>query len=358
MKKVVSNLWCQHEEILHVLLSSLSLLFSIIGAPTVRLIIKIYNTIKTYVQLFLTQGGIVLADTCDITKGFECTGGILFARRRLRVNDEVSSLFGHQDRAGFPMTPIDVIQEERALGTCSSSFSPPDCDGECTCDGTIDKSICFAKLLRCRGESVDGLTFPFLSDLGSVLGLLTGGDIVSCTCYRFEPDSCNRSLLSCFCFAFCTQDLVRFIPPDVVFAFEYRLGFVVHTPPVVEVAISFEFTVRLKVGFNLDTKGIREAVEQKAPLKALNSFALIDTFNGVDEAMITATASVTLAVEVSAVIVKVGVSGSITFEVTIDLFDPFPETSRGLVRPFELLSMGSTPFEWFEFGLRIFITIR
>ena len=82
-----------------------------------------------------------------------------------------------------------------------------------------------------------------------------------------------------------------------------------------------------------------------------------DTFDGVDEAMITLTASVTISVDVSAVIVKVGVSGKITFLVTVDLYDPYPEKSGGLVRPFELLTSGSNPLEWFEFGIQIFITI-
>jgi hypothetical protein len=54
---------------------------------------------------------------------------------------------------------------------------------------------------------------------------------------------------------------------------------------------------------------------------------------------------------------KIGVSGAITFRVTIDLFDPYPETSGGLFRPFELLALGSTPLDWFEFGVEIFITI-
>ncbi len=72
-----------------------------------------------------------------------------------------------------------------------------------------------------------------------------------------------------------------------------------------KLTITFEFSAVLRVGFVLDSKGIREAVEQEKPIKALNSFALKDTFDGVDEAMITLTASVTVSVDVSAVIVKV-----------------------------------------------------
>ena len=110
------------------------------------------------------------------------------------------------------------------------------------------------------------------------------------------------------------------------------------------------------MGFELDTKGIREAVEQDCPIKALNSFALKDTFNDVDLPMIKLTGQIRLGVAVSAAIVKVSVWGGVTFIATVDLFDPYPEESGGLVRPFELLSIGSSPLDWFEFGLQIFLT--
>ena len=90
-------------------------------------------------------------------------------------------------------------------------------------------------------------------------------------------------------------------------------------------------------------------------MKALNSFALKDTFDDIDVPMIKLTGSVTLGISVDAVIVKVTVWGGITFIATIDLFDPYPEESRGLVRPFELLSIGSTPDQWFEFTLEIYV---
>lgn len=149
------------------------------------------------------------------------------------------------------------------------------------------------------------------------------------------------------------------MPPPLTFAFEYEMTFILYGGgPIVELVIGFEFTVTVELGFNLDTKGIREAIAEKAPLKAFNSFALIDSLNGVDFAMITATALVRLAVDVSAVIVKVGVEGSLIVKVTVDLFDAYPETSRGLVRPFELLSIGSNPLEWFEFNLRLFVRLK
>lgn len=110
-----------------------------------------------------------------------------------------------------------------------------------------------------------------------------------------------------------------------------------------------------------------------------------DTFDGVDLPLIVFEARVGVAIEVSAAIVKVGASGGVTIRVEIgelhtifiivpivvylcritnqchvpvqiDLYDPFPETSQGLVRPFELLAMGSTPLDWFEITLTV--TIR
>jgi len=119
--------------------------------------------------------------------------------------------------------------------------------------------------------------------------------------------------------------------------------------------IGFEFSATVRVGLALDTKGIREAVEQKRPDKALNSFGFIDTFDGVDEPLIALTGAVTLDVACNAAIVQVGVSGSVGFIATVDFFDPFPETSGGLVRPYELLVLGSTPDQWFEFSFEIFV---
>ena len=41
------------------------------------------------------------------------------------------------------------------------------------------------------------------------------------------------------------------------------------------------------------------------------------------------------------------------FTVTVDFYDPYPETSGGLVRPYELFSFSKNPIDWFEFGLKI-----
>lgn len=129
-------------------------------------------------------------------------------------------------------------------------------------------------------------------------------------------------------------------PKPITFAFDYEFSVVLFTPPVVELVVGFGVSVTVEYAVVLDSKGIRQAVEEKNPLKALNSIAIRDTFDGVDKPMVIFEASVYAGIEVSAAIVKVGVTGGITATVEIDLFDPFPETSGGLVRPFELLALG------------------
>ena len=131
------------------------------------------------------------------------------------------------------------------------------------------------------------------------------------------------------------------------------MTFTLYTPPTVTLTVFFEFSVRFKYGLVLDTKGIREAIEESKPEKALNSFALKDTFDGVDEPLVLMTCTVGFEVEVSAVIVAISVGGSITLTATIDFYDPYPDTSEGLVRPFEMFSFSMNPADWFEFTVSL-----
>jgi hypothetical protein len=39
------------------------------------------------------------------------------------------------------------------------------------------------------------------------------------------------------------------------------------------------------------------------------------------------------------------VGGSITLVATIDFYDPYPDTSGGLVRPFEMFSFSKNPID-------------
>ena len=152
------------------------------GAPTVRRIIKTYKDINRLVTSFVEEGGILLADECDVLASFNCTGGLFPAKtRRLkaRVSDEMNQVFDFEDASFLPTTPSHLIEQERELQTTTPIFVAPDCIGNCTVfTGTL-KIKCQKDKLVCKGNSVQGLTFPFMSDLMSVVGLLSGGDIVS-----------------------------------------------------------------------------------------------------------------------------------------------------------------------------------
>lgn len=62
----------------------------------------------------------------------------------------------------------------------------------------------------------------------------------------------------------------------------------------------------------LDSKGIREAVQEKSPHKAFNSFAIRDIIDGVDSPLIVLEAKVWVSIEVSAIFLVIGVSGGLT----------------------------------------------
>jgi hypothetical protein len=139
--------------------------------------------------------------------------------------------------------------------------------------------------------------------------------------------------------------------------FELEIRSVLYPAPTVTVVITFGVSVTIDYAIVLDTKGIREAITEKNPIKALNSFAFRDTFDGVDTPLVVFEASVTASVEVSAVIVKVGVSGGITITIEIDFYDPNPTTSGGLVRPFELISISPNPLDWFEITINAYVRL-
>lgn len=62
----------------------------------------------------------------------------------------------------------------------------------------------------------------------------------------------------------------------------------------------------------LDSKGIREAIQEENWVKAFNSFAIRDIIDGVDSPLIVLEAKVYLTVEVSAVFVVIGVTGGLS----------------------------------------------
>jgi hypothetical protein len=118
------------------------------GAETVKTILQIYKDLLEFVD-GLGEGFILIADSCDIAAGFNCTGGVSGDERRLEAED---------DRL------VDGSRGLRSLEKCGE-----DCALQCT---KVQK-------LKCKASKVEGLAFPFIQDPASVLGLMQGGDIVS-----------------------------------------------------------------------------------------------------------------------------------------------------------------------------------
>jgi hypothetical protein len=152
------------------------------GAATVRTIIQIYNQISDLAEKFLDEEGLVIAEVCDIVDGFTCTGGVIDAlKRRIRtrrMDEGAHGIFDMEDAAGRPLTSITAAQ--RSLQGCDTTFTT---DANCE-DGSVctisacasEKTKCRAKKMACLGKNVEGLSFPFMSDLPSLVNLISGGD--------------------------------------------------------------------------------------------------------------------------------------------------------------------------------------
>lgn len=208
--------------------------------------------------------------------------------RRILLEEMQSfdEVFPTYDSGGNRITPARFL-----VDTCNTrTFSGPQCTGSCAdCSDKIQKAKCLARLTKCKAKNTVGLTFPFLENLAGNLAILSGGDV----------------------------QIVKFSPPPLALAYYFELRFVLYTPPTVVLAVFFEFAVKVDYGVVLDTKGIRQAVQEGNPLKALNSFAFIDRVDGIDVPLVVFQATVGLEVSVSAVIVKISVSGGITFVVVV-----------------------------------------
>jgi len=149
-------------------------------ADTIRKIIKIYEYIRDdLIPQFEEGGGILIAEECDVMKGFKCTGGVFDLAGSRRLTEDTHALFAHKDYSDFRTTPFEIVREERELQYCPSEFIKPKCTGTCDgCGTTVSKGVCKAKKLKCNAASVEGLSFPFLTDLTQIIGLLGGKDIV------------------------------------------------------------------------------------------------------------------------------------------------------------------------------------
>jgi len=118
--------------------------------------------------MFEDTGSLLIAAQCDILKKFDCSGGVFSPRRKLtrRTDVRLLKLFDLAGASGLRRTSLAIADQERSLSECSGT--------SCDCSkvtGTVEN-------LKCRAKNVEGLSFPFMSDLSSLVDLLSGGDIV------------------------------------------------------------------------------------------------------------------------------------------------------------------------------------
>ena len=124
---------------------------------------------------------LIEADTHFTSFSFSavCTGGLTgFAlddgsQRLLDMAQAMEETFVTYDMSGNPISPA-----HRFLTDCTNPFVKPDCLGSCNdCPNTKSKASCLGRKLKCKGSSIEGLSFPFMSDPIKVIGLFSGGDI-------------------------------------------------------------------------------------------------------------------------------------------------------------------------------------
>ena len=154
------------------------------GVQTVRKLLELYDSIVKLSELFKSLGDtILLAETCvfKLDTGMDCSGGLTTfkdddgTRRLIQMEQEMEEAFPLYDSSGLRMTP----SQPRFLMNCGPLFDGDDCGDKMSCSGctgTLDKAKCKGRQARCFG-SKKGVSFPFLSDPASLLGLLEGKDI-------------------------------------------------------------------------------------------------------------------------------------------------------------------------------------
>lgn len=252
--------------------------------------------------------------TCTVFSDFATDDG---TRRMLELAQEMEDVFPSYDLSGQRITTVHSHYRMLTTG-CTAIFTVPDCSGDCTsCFGEGAKSKCESRKMRCKASSTGGISFPFMDDLaGSLLGLFSGDDF----------------------------DIMEFRPPPMLFMFEKEITIFLFAPPVINLVLGFGASAAVEYALVrknrvlfaaysfspccgaqmsmigtllqvLDSRGIKEAVQERSPPKALNSFAIRDIIDGVDSKIIVLKAYVSATVEVSVVFVKVGVTGGLTARV-------------------------------------------
>ena len=95
------------------------------------------------------------------------------------------------------------------------------------------------------------------------------------------------------------MSILSFRPPEVTFTFSKEIKSLLWVFPPVYFNLGFQVDVTVNFALVLTSKGIREAVEQKEPQKALKSIAIRDVIDGVDVPIVTFSIEVKAGVSVS-----------------------------------------------------------
>jgi len=251
-------------------------------------------------------GNIALADECDFLNGLRCVKTVVDQNLKNRV------IFPKNIDQSVKKSDKKKKNKKNKKRTLASR-----CD--INCEGCPDA----IGYLKCSVSAVEGLLFPFLDDPSKIITLLSGSHI----------------------------DLIRFEPPEVSFGWEGSIPLTLSLAPYIELILTADFTCRFKYGVVLSTQGIQEAIEENSPIKATNAFALIDKFNGVDEPLVRITASMGASLVVKALFAQASATGKLMVAANIDFYDPYPDTSNGLVRPYELITLSTNPQDWIEYSV-------
>lgn len=93
--------------------------------------------------------------------------------------------------------------------------------------------------------------------------------------------------------------ILRFSPPEVTFTFTKEIKNLIFSTPPIYFNLGFQVDATVNFALVLTSKGIREAVEQKQPEKALKSIAIRDVIDGVDVPIVTFSIEVKAGISVS-----------------------------------------------------------
>lgn len=145
----------------------------------------------------------------------------------LELAHEMEDVFPTYDLSGQRITAVHSHYRMLTTG-CTTKFEGPDCEGSCTsCSGKVAKAKCKARKLKCKASSIEGISFPFMSDLSSILGLFSGNDI----------------------------EIIEFHPPPMEFVFEKELSILLYGGgPLIYLKLGFGASATVEFALVRNTK--------------------------------------------------------------------------------------------------------